>query len=143
MSSKGIRKQSRLIRFVNVPIRVLARGRDLFVKNLTGFGGPIAYGNAMGCPTPHIPSVPRSPSAYSDHRLAEEELRDLIRLGSTRRLEQPELRRSRSTVPLGSGGMAPSVPRSKTVVFGRIDEEKSYDNGEEDDIMLLGRARSY
>ncbi|KAL6498198.1 hypothetical protein OROGR_028595 [Orobanche gracilis] len=141
--SKGIRKQSIFIRCINIPIRVLARGQDLYLKSLTGFGGPISYGNAMGCPTPHIPSVPRSPSADPDHRTAEGKLRDLMRLGSTRRLEQPELRRSRSAVPLGSGGMVPSVPRSKTVVFRMIDEEKSYDDGEDDDMMLLGRAVNY
>ncbi|KAK6151135.1 hypothetical protein DH2020_016067 [Rehmannia glutinosa] len=157
MSSKRARKQSIFIRYMRGPIRALARARDLYVKSLTGCGGPVVYGNAMGCPTPHIPSIPRSFSvntSNSNYRTAEEELRDLIRLASTRRLTgkfEAELHRSRSAIPFSASGVsaaAASVPRSNTVAFGRIDEEKSFEYGEEDDVGLLGgvnypRTRSY
>ncbi|KAI3451906.1 hypothetical protein Pfo_008571 [Paulownia fortunei] len=155
MSSKRVRKQSKLIRYIKGPIRVLARARDLYVKSLTGCGGHVSYGNAMGCPTSQIPSLPRSFSVNSSHpnyRTADEELRDLIRLASTRSLTGKigaELYRSKSSLPLGGGGggVAASVPRSNTVAFGRIDEDKPSEFDEDDNVGLLGevhpRSRSY
>ncbi|KAL9158317.1 hypothetical protein ABFS82_08G059800 [Erythranthe guttata] len=149
MSSKRVRKQSKFMVFLRRPFRVLARARDLTLKSLTGCGGNIAYGNAMGCPTPQIPSLPRSFSTNASNpnniKSAEEELKDLLRLASVRGITAkvgPELRRSKSSFPLGAaaadGGVA-VVPRSNTVGFGRIDEDRSFhDFGEEDKRGLLG-----
>ncbi|KAL7101538.1 hypothetical protein ACP275_08G059900 [Erythranthe tilingii] len=104
----------------------------------------------MGCPTPQIPSLPRSFSTNASNpnniKSAEEELKDLLRLASVRGITAkvgPELRRSKSSFPLGAagggGGGVAAVPRSNTVGFGRIDEDRSFrDFGEEDKRGLLG-----
>ncbi|GFP99930.1 hypothetical protein PHJA_002137100 [Phtheirospermum japonicum] len=144
MSRTSVRKQSKFAKYIYVPIRVLARARDFYMKSLTGFGGPVAYGNAMGCPTPNMASISRSFSVNSNQKTAEEELRDLIRVGSARRHEEAELRRSKSAQPFGGRGpVVASVARSNTVAFERIDEDKIFEYGEEDDVGLLSRSRSY
>ncbi|KAG8384255.1 hypothetical protein BUALT_Bualt04G0099100 [Buddleja alternifolia] len=150
MVSKRAPKQSLLIRFIRSPIWILTQVRDLYVQSLTG-AGHVSYGNSMGCPTPHIPSLPRSTSvnlSNSNYGTTEAELRDLIRAASTRGGgARAELFRSKST-PLGGGGGGPPVPRSNTVGFGRIDEDKPFEY-EEDDVGLLRggggypRSRSY
>lgn len=156
MGSKRARKPGNFMRYIRVPFRVLARARDLYIQSLSGGGANMSYGNAMGCPiTPQTATLPRSFSAAnsseSTFKAAEDELRELMRLASTRNPAGAELRRSKSTIPLGGGagggGAVVSMPRSNTVPFGRIDEERASEMGEEDDVGLLGesytRSRSY
>ncbi|KAL0377927.1 UNVERIFIED_CONTAM: hypothetical protein Sradi_3098200 [Sesamum radiatum] len=147
-SKRVIRNESRFMRYMKGPIRVLARVRDLYVQSMTGCGGHVSYGNAMGCPTPQIPKLPKSfSSSHINYRTAEEELRELIRLASTRNLTgkiEAELLRSKRPP---SQGVA-AVTRSHTVAFGRIDEDRAVEFGDEEDVGLLGggaypRSRSY
>ncbi|PIN16923.1 hypothetical protein CDL12_10421 [Handroanthus impetiginosus] len=141
MSTRRVRKPGKFIRYIKSPIRVLARARDLYIQSLTGCAGHVSYGNSMGCPTPQIPSAPRSfsvKSPQSNYKTAEEELRDLIRLASTRSAGI-ELRRSKTSVPHGGGPAA--VPRSHTVVFGRIDEDKPFEFAADDKVGLLGKVQ--
>lgn len=134
-----MRSKSKFMSYMKCPFRALARARDLYVESLSS--GGVTYGNAMGCPTPHIPSsLPRSVSASSA----------LVRTADHRaRKAEAELRRTRSSVPLGGGGVAPAaVQRSKTVAYGRIEEDKEFKFGDDDRIGLLGevvysRSRSY
>ncbi|CAA0839713.1 Unknown protein [Striga hermonthica] len=138
MSYEKVRKQNKFIRIIIVPIRVLARARDFYMTSLAGLGGAATYGNVMGCPTP---TIPRSSSVNSNSRTAEEQLRDLARLRSvTGKADEVKLRRSKSARPLGSGVPAAAVARSRTVAFGRIDEDKVFEYEEEDEVRLLGRA---
>ncbi|KAL3618882.1 hypothetical protein CASFOL_037110 [Castilleja foliolosa] len=143
MKPKSVPKQSKFSKYIHVPLQVLARARDFYMKSLTGFSGPVPYGNAMGCPTPNITSITRSVSVNSNHKTAEQELRDLIRVGSIRRHDEAEaeLRRSKSAQPLGGRGRV--VARSNTVAFGRIDEDMVFEYGDEDEIGLLSRSKSY
>lgn len=137
-SKQGHCKESTLLRIIKSPIRILARARDLYIQSLTGGGGHVSYGNAMGCPTPQIPKPPLS-SHSSFNKSAEEELRDLIRLASTRGPKiAAELRRTKSSVPLGGGGavVAP-VARSRTVGFARIEEDRAFEFGDDEDVGLL------
>ncbi|KAL8472875.1 hypothetical protein ACS0TY_029263 [Phlomoides rotata] len=142
MKSKGDRKESTLLRLIIAPIRILTRARDLYIQSLTSGGGHVSYGNSMGCPTPQIPKLPRSLSSQSSFRSAEDELRDLIRLASTRNLKiDAELRRTKSSIPLGGGPtMVTPVPRSRTVGFGRIDEDRAFEFGDDEDVGLLGEV---
>ncbi|XP_011099401.1 uncharacterized protein LOC105177838 [Sesamum indicum] len=144
-SKRVIRSESKFIRYMKGPIRVLARVRDLYVQSMMGCGGHVNYGNAMGCPTPQIPRLPKSfSSSHINYKTAEEELRELIRLASTRNLTgkiEAELLRSKRPPSHG-------VTRSHTVAFGRIDEDRAVEFGDEEDVGLLGggaypRSRSY
>lgn len=114
-------------RYIKGPGKFLARARDLYVRSLTGCAGNVGYGSAAG-PSLQFSSMPRSFSANSSnsaYTAREEDLRELIRLASTRSLTakvEAELRRSS---PMGAGG----VPRSRTVAIGRIDEEEPYEFG--------------
>lgn len=134
MSTKRVSKESKFVRYMKGPIKILARARDLYVSSLTGCAGHVTHGNAMGCPTPQFASLPRSFSAnssYSDYNSREEDLRELIRIASTRSLTgkaEAELLRSKRSPPIGAGGVA-AVPRSRTVAIGRIDEDKTYEFG--------------
>ncbi|KAL3618883.1 hypothetical protein CASFOL_037111 [Castilleja foliolosa] len=120
MKPKSAPKQSKFAKYIHVPLRVLARARDFYMKSLTGFGGPVPYGNLMGNPTPHLSTV------NSNYITTDDELKDLIRLTTDRRLtgkfEAAGFHRPKSVVPIG-GGMA-SAPRGNTAVFGRIDEDR-------------------
>ncbi|KAL1537061.1 hypothetical protein AAHA92_29619 [Salvia divinorum] len=111
MRSKRVGAQSKFVRYIKCPFRALARARDLYMQSLaaTGGGGGVIYGNAMGCPMPHIASLPRSASVNSGFRSADEQLRDLMRLAPA----------------------ATPLRRSKTVAHGRINEE-------DDRMGLLG-----
>ncbi|XP_057784418.1 uncharacterized protein LOC131001833 [Salvia miltiorrhiza] len=138
MRSKRIGTQSKFLRYIKCPLRALARARDLYMQSLaaTGGGGGVTYGNAMGCPTPHISTLPSANSAF---RSADEQLRDLMSLAHARagRTEE-ELRRSMLL-----------VRRSKSVAYGRIEEEKAFELGDDERMCLLGdqlqyhRSRSY
>ncbi|KAG6394271.1 hypothetical protein SASPL_144855 [Salvia splendens] len=115
MRSKRVGAQSKFVRYIKCPFRALARARDLYMQSLAATGGGcVTYGNAMGCPTPHIASLPRSASVNSGFRSADEQLRDLMRL-------------TPAAAPARAGGLR----RSKTVAHGRINEE-------DDRMGLLG-----
>ncbi|KAL6530016.1 hypothetical protein OROMI_028661 [Orobanche minor] len=107
MSSKRERKPSKHIRN---PIRVLARAWDSYQKSMTGFGGPITYGNTMGCPIPHFSSVD------SNYRPTDEESKLATARRLTGKLDTAGFHRSKSVVPLGG----------KTAAFGRIDEDSEF-----------------
>ncbi|KAK4416352.1 hypothetical protein Salat_2460700 [Sesamum alatum] len=148
MSSKRVRNDSKFMRYMKGPIRVLARIRDLYVQSMTGCGGHVNYGNSMGCPTPQIPTLPKSFStSHINYRTAEEDLRELIRFASTRNLTgkiEGDLLRSKRPPSQG----VPAVTRSHTVAFGRIDEDRAVEFGDEEDVGLLGggvypRSKSY
>lgn len=125
MRSKRVVKQSKLMRYIKGPIRVLARAGELYVQSLTG-GGAISYGNAVGCPMiPQMQSVGYNSSTSCETE--EEKSRDLT---STRNRagevdDTVKLRHSKRSFARGrGGGAAVFVPRSATAPFERIDEEK-------------------
>lgn len=141
MSSKRVLKQSKLIRYIRGPFRVLARVGDLYVRSLTGGGANIInYGNAMGCPITTLPQMQSlSTSSSPSCRIAEKELRDpIIRFASTRnragKVDAAELRHSKRSFPLGGGGGA-------AVQFERIDEEKAFEFGKEDNWICIRHIR--
>lgn len=143
MSTKRVRKQSKFSRYMRGPIKILARARDFYVQGLTGCAGDAAYINPMGFPATHFATLPRSfsaGSAYSDSSSRDEDMRELIRIASTRSL--PEKLEGGS----GGGGGVAAMQRSRTVTIGRIDEEKPCEFGGDDDgerAAAYPRSRSY
>ncbi|KAL8034337.1 hypothetical protein ABFX02_12G021500 [Erythranthe guttata] len=132
MSAKIDRKKSKFARYTKGPIKILTRVRDFYVQSLTGCAGQVSYGgDAFGFPAAHnFSNLPRSLSAsssYSNSGTRDEDLRELVRIASTRSLTgkiEAELLRS----PVRGGGVA-AIRRSRTVTIGRIDEEKPCEFG--------------
>ncbi|KAK6152805.1 hypothetical protein DH2020_012444 [Rehmannia glutinosa] len=155
MSTKNTRKQSKFLKYMKGPIKILARARDFYVQSLSGCAGYVTYGGAMGCPTLHPASLPRSFSAsssYSNHSSRDEDMRELIRIASIRGLTgkaEAELLRSekspKSPPDLGGGGAA-AVTRCRTVAIRKIDEDKPYEFGGDDVAerpLVYTRSKSY
>ncbi|GER28865.1 hypothetical protein STAS_04693 [Striga asiatica] len=94
-------KESKLVRYIKGPIRILARARDFYVNSLTGCADHVAYAGATLQPA----ALPRSFSTSSAHDTAE-----LIRIASVRTKSEAELLRMKK--------------RSRSVAIGRIDEDK-------------------
>ncbi|KAL8044650.1 hypothetical protein ABFS82_08G060100 [Erythranthe guttata] len=112
------KQQGKFMKCMKCPLHVLAGARDLCVKGLTvaGGGGNISYGNAMGCPTPQIPTI-------SSRNFG----------GGGGGKVEAELRHSKCSAP-------PPACR-KAVAFERIDEENPYDFGEGEKWVLLGNVQ--
>ncbi|XP_051117639.1 uncharacterized protein LOC127242222 [Andrographis paniculata] len=137
MKMKMKMKEGKFVKFMRLPLKLLARARDLYVGSLTGCAGHVAYGNAViGCPAPHFSTLPRARSFSASSR-DDDDLRELIRIASARNLAgkfEAEIFREKEP-PL-----RPGMPRSRTIVIGRIDEERVCEFGEND---VVTRSRSY
>ncbi|XP_060195668.1 uncharacterized protein LOC132624922 [Lycium barbarum] len=144
MSTKA-KKESGFKKCIKAPMRVLIKARDCYVRSLTDCSGRIGYGSAIGsCPAvTYISSLPRSFSVNSSVSSGDEDLRELMRIASTRNLvNKVELE------PLRQKSV---VPRTRSVAIGRIDEDEPCDFG--DDVMaspvilvntdVYPRSRSY
>ncbi|KAK6117401.1 hypothetical protein DH2020_048857 [Rehmannia glutinosa] len=133
MSIKNVRKQNKFVKYMKGPFKILARARDFYVHSLTGCDeAHVVYGNAI---TLYPASLQRSFSAnssYSNCSYRDDDMRELIRIASTRSLTgkpEAELLRSRNSPPDMGGGGAAAVTRSRTVAIRRIDEDKPYEFG--------------
>lgn len=147
MSTKTVRKGSKIIRYMKAPSRILARARDFYVNSMMRCSGHVGQSSAIGCSAPQFSTLPRSFSVNSSYSTtSEEDLRELIRASSTRSLSgkiESELIRVKRPSPLrvGGGGVE-VVPRSHTVAIGRIDEDKPCEFGISD-VDSVPRSRSY
>ncbi|KAL1540873.1 hypothetical protein AAHA92_25163 [Salvia divinorum] len=121
------RKESKFIRYMKGPAKILARARDFYIRSMTTCAGHAA----VGVPNLHFQSLPRSfsdNSSYSDYSARDDDFRELTRVASTRAKAKAELLRSTSSSPIGAGRV-PAIPRSRTVTIGRIDEDKPCEFG--------------
>ncbi|KAK4426429.1 hypothetical protein Salat_1411500 [Sesamum alatum] len=142
MSTKRISKESKFARYMKGPVKALARARDLYVRSLSGCADNVHCVDSMGFPTPHFESLPRSFSTNSSYSNTsrDEDLKGLVRFASARSLTgkvEAELHRS---------GKPSAVARSRTVVIGRIDEDKPCEFVEDSGGERPGvypRSRSY
>ncbi|KAL3525585.1 hypothetical protein ACH5RR_013957 [Cinchona calisaya] len=140
MSTKNKKadKEGKFSRCIKAPIRILTKARDLYIKSMSDCATNVeiysSYG-AIGCPTPHVAtSLPKSFSVRSSSASRkDDDLAELTRIASTRsvrknKVELEILRRQNQSTLVGGGVSV--VPRSHTVAFGRIDEEKPCDFGD-------------
>jgi hypothetical protein len=113
-TSPGMRALAALGRCVRAPFRVLVRARDLYVSRMAACAG----GGPVG-----LVAVPRNRSHgfYRSAAGGDEDVRELVRAGK----------------PTGVVG----PPRSHSVAFGRIDEDRPCELGLEDGA-LGPRSRS-
>ncbi|KAM7250872.1 hypothetical protein ACFE04_022755 [Oxalis oulophora] len=134
--NKGSNKDTKLviIKIVTTPIRILVKARDMYVKSMNGISSR-AYTSSMGFGPDNLPrsfnvnSV--RPVSTSDH----DDFSELVRVASVKK----DLLGQQQNMPT-------KVPRSRTVAFGRIDEDEEYDFSIDDNVnsstMFYPRSRS-
>lgn len=129
MRSKG-HSHNKFLRFITVPFKALVKARDLYVRSLTSCALRVSYGHGSEA---QYSGLPRSfSSAMSATSNDNEDLRELIRAASTTSLgprkEMEMLLKQKLRVQMGSK----ALPKSCSVVMGRIDEEKPCEFEEKD-----------
>ncbi|RAL40723.1 unnamed protein product [Cuscuta campestris] len=123
---------------IKAPLRVVKRARDLYIRSLWDCSDKLTYSggalNLMGCPAPaQLSPLPRSFSALSSE---DEDLSELVRVASRRRLRGKEgpdrlwhVQPLKARSAPGRGGLpSAAVPAGRRMVvmvaIARIDEDK-------------------
>ncbi|XP_062073274.1 uncharacterized protein LOC133777595 [Humulus lupulus] len=149
---KGDQKESKVGKIMKAPLRALIKARDLYIKSMTQCSSHFDYGAAMGCPTAHVNTLPRSFSVGSAKSTSNtDDFRELVKAASARSLGSKidhhhnlDLRKSPA-----AAARPHNLPKSRSVGFGRIDEDKACDEFEEnvDEVIrttnVYPRSRSY
>lgn len=122
MRTKAHHHHNRFVRIITLPLKVLGKAKDLYVRGLTNCAAR-GYGNNMGGP-----NMPRSYSSASSRCHDNEDFRELMRAASANALghgvdlqallQQAALEKSKT------------VPRSCSVGMARIDEDGPCEFGE-------------
>ncbi|GLT47394.1 hypothetical protein SLA2020_210960 [Shorea laevis] len=138
MRSKG-NKQSKLMKIILAPIKVLSKARDFYMKGMDDCASRLGNGGVMGGPGLHVSQLPKSFSVKSSRSSdGDEELRELLRSASKRAMEckaRQETKNVRESAGM-QGMRSYSVGIGK---IGRIDEDKPC-SFEED--VVYPRSRS-
>ncbi|XP_075483858.1 uncharacterized protein LOC142524016 [Primulina tabacum] len=123
-------QENRFLRIITIPVRALAKVRDLYVKSMTRYADKISYSNVMGLP--QFSGLPKSFSVNSAGSLHDEDFRELVRAASARSIRsrvdmnmyiKAEMMKIIHEAGSGNGPRA-MHPRSRSVAMGRIDENK-------------------
>ncbi|XVE95048.1 hypothetical protein REPUB_Repub02eG0062900 [Reevesia pubescens] len=142
MRSKGD-SSNKFVRFITVPFKALCKAKDLYVRSLTSCASRVSYGQSSGDYTGQYPGLPRSFSASSAISKDNEDLRELIRAASVRSLghsnEVEMFLQQQLRLQMGSKGL----PKSSSVGMGRIDEEKSCEFEENDDVVIDKKKQGF
>ncbi|KAJ4848179.1 hypothetical protein Tsubulata_045049 [Turnera subulata] len=149
--------QNKFMKIVSIPVRVLCKARDFYVRSMTNCTTGMVYRQSEY----NYPSgLPRSFSAASTRSNESEDYRDLLRAASVRslghinELDMYMKQMMRQQQPLvGDHGISSNkglMPKSTSVgmgFMGRIDEEKAYEEISEDGSVkkpeLYPRSKSY
>uniref|UniRef100_A0A5B7BGH2 Uncharacterized protein n=1 Tax=Davidia involucrata TaxID=16924 RepID=A0A5B7BGH2_DAVIN len=151
--------QNRFMRIITIPIRVLSKARDFYVRSITDCATNV---NVGGVPAAgQLPSLPRSFSGISSRSSCDnEDLRELIRAASSRSLgnrveldlhmQQQQMMMMRQSIITSTveGPRSSGVPRSSSVGMGRIDEDMPCDfvhnhTHVKPELMLYPRSKSF
>ncbi|KAI5655171.1 hypothetical protein M9H77_32358 [Catharanthus roseus] len=146
--------QNKFLRIISIPIRALGKARDCYVSSMTNYASQrssLAGGMMGGMPAANYPaSMPRSFSAASSSRSSDnEDFKELVRAASSRShsdtidmnlFVQQQMKRQASvaaaTKPPAAGTQQKMPPRSVSVGMGRIDEDKPFGFGEEEEAII-------
>ncbi|MBA0793894.1 hypothetical protein Gohar_018273 [Gossypium harknessii] len=101
----------------------------------------IGFGTTMGCPTGQVNALLSYSVGPTKSINADEDLRELIRAASIRTSRDKARLDLHRSQPARTG--ANRMPRSHSVVIGRIDEDKPCEFGDGDEQGVLPRTRSY
>ncbi|KAJ6722239.1 hypothetical protein OIU74_006940 [Salix koriyanagi] len=137
--NKKSRKESTLKKILKVPLRVLARAMDFYMKGMAEYSDQVCV---MSCPTGNFNNMPRSYSVSSTNpNHLDDDHRDLLRAASTRSNLGSRNKKINVDVPArqqcshtkSATRVGDNMPRSHSVPpIGRIDEETPCDFDEED-----------
>ncbi|GAB2222426.1 hypothetical protein Droror1_Dr00013644 [Drosera rotundifolia] len=131
-------QKSKIMRIVAMPMKLLSKARDSYVKGMNSYadfnyyGGGAAFGPSMtGNP------LPRSFSTSSMRAKETEDLRDLVRAASSKtfgeKIDMNACLKEEQRKAATAAAMPATVPRSGSVAMGRIDEDKACEFEEEED----------
>lgn len=145
MRSKG-HQQNKFVRFITIPLRILGRARDFYVRSVTDCAANISYTQSTGCPA----MLPKSLSVSSSRSNGSEDMRELIRAASARtlveRIDMDMMLKQQGTQPTSMAG-SKGLPKCTSVGMGKIDEDGPCDFEEVGADMkanlLYPRSRSY
>jgi hypothetical protein len=128
------------------PRRALCAARDLYVRSLTGCAGHLPGDAAFGYPSFAAPPMGFRADSFASSRRssfsadADEDLRELIRAASQRRVAEAaaaaEAAEQQQRHPA-------AVPRSHSVAMARIDEDRPCDDFASAAAVVFPRSRSY
>ncbi|KAI9089074.1 hypothetical protein K1719_029353 [Acacia pycnantha] len=129
---------------MKAPIRLLQKAKHFYIHGITECSGRFPYlDTAMGCPTGQLSAAfPRSFSVASSARSSSaEDYKDLIKSAASRTYAS----RVDFEVPANQPRAPVTVPRSRSVVIGRIDEDKPCDFGDDLPVRpnIYPRSKSY
>ncbi|KAH8487901.1 hypothetical protein H0E87_023835 [Populus deltoides] len=125
--------QSKFMRVMTIPVRVLCKARDVYVKSMTDFSMRMSNGPSMALLAGQHPPLPRSFSVGSSRDHDGEDYRELVRAASARSLGHSNeiemymqhLRQQQSSMTMGSKKVLPKSSSVGMRCMGRIDEDKS------------------
>ncbi|KAJ8762485.1 hypothetical protein K2173_007924 [Erythroxylum novogranatense] len=148
MKTKG-HSRSKFMRIVTLPLKVLGKARDYYVRSLTDCSMSISHGHTMALPNGQFSSMPRSFSVRSSMSEESEDYRELVRAASVRSLghkSEMELLYMQELMKASKkvGSQSQVLPKSSSVGMGRIDEDAAC-NFEEIGARKVAypRSRSY
>lgn len=133
--------QNRFMRIITLPIRVLGKAKDLYVRGMTNCATR-GYGNNMGGPA----GMPRSYSYASSRSNDNEDFRELVRAASANTLGHGvDLN---ALLQQSATEKSKVVPRSCSVGMARIDEDGPCNDFGEINFkakadLMYPRSRSY
>lgn len=147
--------QNRFLRIITIPIRALGKVRDLYVKSMTDYADRVSYGNVMGGPgTGQAPTLPKSFSVHTTRSYENGDISELIRASSARNsgsavdLDSYQQKQMQMKQPSSGSMGSRAMPRSRTVVMGRIDEDRPCNYFGENNVnrkveLMYPRSRSH
>ncbi|KDP32095.1 hypothetical protein JCGZ_12556 [Jatropha curcas] len=142
-TKKPTSKQSKLSKLIKIPIKVLIKTRDFYIRSMNVYADQLGYGAAIGCPVGQVVhNLPRSYSVSSTNsNNRDDDYRELLKVASTRDLS----RRVELDLLLQRQKSRSSMPRSFSVGIGRIDEEQECEFEEDFKVKAdaFPRSRSY
>lgn len=116
------------MRIVTIPLKVLGKARDLYVKSMTGCAARASSGHSMSLPNGQLPKSYSMGSSMSNDN---DDFRDLIRAASVRSLgHKNEIDMLLHQMKQQQSIPSKQLPKSSSVgmgFMGRIDEEKPSD----------------
>ncbi|KAI4366494.1 hypothetical protein MLD38_022365 [Melastoma candidum] len=138
-SSSSSKKWSKVVHVITFPARILAKARDIYVSTLTTCSSRVAHPYVF-CPRHDLLPLHRSFSSggpSSRFKGYDDDFMELVRAASIRTLSRDDryVPSLREKVPPGvtevRGGILP-LPKSCSLVMGRIDEDKAFDEAGSD-----------
>ncbi|KAK2656786.1 hypothetical protein Ddye_009838 [Dipteronia dyeriana] len=141
--TKKSSRDGKLSKYFKSTLKILSKARDFYIRTMTECSDKVSYATTIGCTAGQPICLPRSYSTMSSSKSSnnEDDFRELVRAASTRgpggRVEHDLIRQTPTTN---------NMPRSYTVVVGRIDEDKPCDSFDVDVLLktnVYPRSKSH